>query len=130
SYPARPANTFEPGRGYFVKLNAPAVVRDPGRAVSVDADGYFAISVKRGWNLIGCPFTAPVELSAVRVQSGTKRMTLSQAATAGLVKATVWGLSGGTYVRVTRLEPGKGYWFRAEQDVRLLIPSPVAGTGG
>ena len=129
-YPGRPANTFEPGRGYFVKLSAPVTVRLSGQPVAVNAQGYFVIQLSRGWNLIGNPFAAPVSLSALRVQSGSKVATISEAAAFGWVRAAMWALVGSQYVRATALEPGKGYWFRAEQDVRLLIPSPAASAGG
>jgi hypothetical protein len=127
SYPGSPANTFQPGRGYFIKLDAPVAVKDPGLPVQVDANGYFTVILRQGWNLVGDPFNAAVDLGAVRIGSGNQVLTLSQAAAAGLVRDVVWGLTNTGYVRATQLEPGKGYWMSANQDVRLLIPSPTAG---
>jgi len=96
---------------------------------------------KKYWNIVGEPYLSTLDISQVLVQykdpqtNEVKRISLSEADRAGLVKGYFWGydpsvndyilihpaLSGDNRI----LKPWKGYWIRALQDGVQLVFTPA-----
>lgn len=119
-YPEAPADAFRVGRGYFLALNRAITVTIPVQGVST---GTFSIPLQPGWNLIGTPSFHPVNWNnEVRVLSGGRSLSLSEAAQQRLMSVSLWGFDGRNYLPAATMEPGKGYWVRALQPVTLILP--------
>ena len=103
------------------------------------ADRAFSIDLSPGWNLIANPFALPVPwtLDEIRVGSAGPEMTLADAQGIGLMEDFAWGWNGEAYSlvydsrlstgRAAVLEPFKGYWVQAHEDVTLVLPPPTLG---
>lgn len=100
------------GRGYWAKF---------GEAGSYEITGSLAdpqvVSVTAGWNMIGF-FEAPVAVSAIESNP------------AGIIASNYFGYSAG-YALATTLQPGRGYWVKANAPGTLTAGSSarVAGEG-
>jgi hypothetical protein len=95
-----------------------------------------AVPLQTGWNMIGNPFLQAVErdLSAIQVQKGTEKKSLTGAQEAGWIEDFAWGWEGSAYRLIYDpsvvpqaegvLNPWQGYWVKANQDCTLLLPPP------
>lgn len=126
--PTAPADALRPGQGYWAKFPQPTRLLDLG--VPTPTDKPFAVSLSRGWNLIGDPFPSDVSLSNVRVQDAAgKQYSLKDAAGAGLIQTTLYSYPAGStkYQSVGptgSLEPFMGYWIHALRPCTLVIAAP------
>ncbi|CUU34183.1 FlgD Ig-like domain-containing protein [Armatimonadetes bacterium GXS] len=130
-YPETPPPA--PGVGYFLRVPDGGIDRlIEGEAPP--ADRPFAIALQPGWNLIGMPFNAPVNVSDLQVvwqfdaPVSWETATESIGGQPPLVGNRIFTLGGvGGYVQATQLEPGKAYWVRVlrPEGVTLLIPPPA-----
>lgn len=141
-YNSDPANAllnFEPGRGFWVKLDqnfTPTIL-----GTNVNSGTPFNISLVSGWNQIGNPFNFDVmwqdgsncgqsAQTGVCVKNGSEFKTLSAAKESGWISQYLWSKSGNTYTLVYPLKPSfifpgkavditdrlqswKGYWLFA-----------------
>ncbi len=123
--PAQPSNPYtiygaadipnvpiNPGAGYWVKLANTASLTQDSTPVTTDANGYYSISLTRGWNLIGNPFTVAVDLYDCQVVAGVTE-TWNTAVTAGTVGDSVYTWNGQEYAPVTIMQPYLGFWLYA-----------------
>ncbi|MCX7599558.1 MAG: hypothetical protein N2512_11945 [Armatimonadetes bacterium] len=115
---------FAPGKAFFIKLLTDHNLRVKG--LVPDADSDFSVPLQYGWNMVGVPRTAPVNLSDLRVQVGLDpSVPFAEAVTRQWVQSTVYGYSMARgYQQATVLEPFQGYWVRClvPSEVRLIFP--------
>lgn len=130
AYPPYRAPTIVPGRGIFLYSLKDY---DPTDASGTDiTDASYTLSLSPGWNLIGNPYGTSVSLSNCNVYNPgapePKTRTYADAVTAGWIGNAVYIWNGSTYVSyvwdVAKLEPWKGYWIMAYQDLDLIINKP------
>ncbi|MGA9115954.1 MAG: YCF48-related protein [Bacteroidota bacterium] len=102
-------DTLRNGAGYWLKFDAPQSVNMTGAERLRDT-----LSVRAGWNIIGS-VSGPVAVSQI------------QTLPAGIIGSMFYGFNGG-YFEASVIEPGKGYWVKAEQNGSLILSvSPSAG---
>jgi sialate O-acetylesterase len=137
-----PARQLRPGEGAWAWL--PLAPRANLLGAPTDSGQPFDLPLRAGWNLIGNPWpvAASWDLLRIRVLAGGRELRLAQAG--DLVDPYAWGFQPdaadprtGRYTLVydptlvpgasATLEPWRGYWLRARQDVTLRLPPP-AGT--
>jgi hypothetical protein len=117
---------LEPGRGYFLKLDADVTLSTLGVAVS--RAQAFVIELPPGWNLIGDPFEQEVLVSDLRfAREGEGPISLAEAVDKGWVGPSVYQYTQAAgYSTVDRLQPWRGYWIlvTVEGGVRMLVSAP------
>jgi subtilisin family serine protease len=140
---ASPSTSLAPiGVGYWLDLGAATKIDTArltdGRSTSIGLDATNAVGIRvtasgGGWNMIGAPFTYPVEWSAVSVQSGGVNYALPDAIANGIISPVLVGYDvqrrdysysiapGGT------LQPFNAYWVRAFRDAVLIVPPRDSG---
>ncbi len=128
------------GLGYWLDLDREAVLSTvllpyptqiPGVSpIAENSVGIQAYASGGGWNMIGAPFTYPVDWSVVTVMVEGVSYSMADAAKAGIISPALIGFANGDYVYSVapagQLEPFNGYWVRVFHDCTLLIP-PVPG---
>lgn len=130
-YPETPPPA--PGVGYFLRVPEGGIDRTI-QGEPPPTDRPFAIALQPGWNLIGMPFSEPVNVQDLQVvwqfdsPVSWETATESIGGQPALVGNRIFTLgSVGGYVQATQLEPGKAYWVRVlrPEGVTLLIPPPA-----
>lgn len=133
-----PSTSIAPiGVGYWLDLATATKIDTArltdGRSSSAGLDATNAVGIRvtasgGGWNMIGAPFTYPVEWSAVSVQSGGANYSLPDAVANGIISPVLVGYDvqrrdysysiapGGT------LQPFNAYWVRAYRDAVVIVP--------
>ena len=125
-----------PGRGYWLRL----LPGDNSVNYKIDLEGVppatdtdFTLGAAYGWNLIGSPFSDPIDIEKVLVKFlENDPVTWQEAIDSNLVAAQPFELNEGTgaYTPASSLDGGawKGYWLRvyAPAGVTLLLPGPDA----
>jgi len=102
SYQAK--DTLANGVGYWLRFASGGSVNVSGKYVGVET-----LAVSPGWNLIGS-LSTPVPSGNI----GTM--------TESLTVTNLFGYSG-VYVRRDTIQPGKGYWLKANRAGRIIISS-------
>jgi subtilisin family serine protease len=132
-----PTSSIAPiGLGYWLDLDRaggvsttllPYPSQIPG--VSPIAENSVGINVYAsggGWNMIGAPFTYPVDWSVVTVRVEGVSYSIADATKAGIISPALIGFASGDYVYSIapsgQLEPFNGYWVRVFRDCTLLVP--------
>jgi Carboxypeptidase regulatory-like domain/FlgD Ig-like domain/WD40-like Beta Propeller Repeat len=117
NYPTAPADTFHLGAGYFLQDSAAganlslATLGTPATPNTV-----FSIHLKPGWNLIGDPWSFPINflnLKVVAADGTSSDVLTAQSGTNPSLGAALWGYDNNTYEVSYTLDPWKGYWIRA-----------------
>jgi hypothetical protein len=125
--PTVPADTFRLGRGYFLDLRAGAasILRT---GVTAPTDRPFEIRLRQGWNLIGAPFTFPVNFLSLRIRDDNGGATgpildvpAAQTGTNPAISGALWTFESGAYQLAFTLDPWRGYWLRAFRPCTLLV---------
>lgn len=134
---ANPFGSIAPvGLGYWLDLEDTRTLNLIGPKVDTTV-GIKLFAANGGWNMIGAPFTAPVDWSSVSIELpalvGTQRLPLAEAVEQGIINGVLVGYREGEYVYNVapsgRFEPFQGYWVRALQDCTLIIaPSSASLT--
>ncbi len=131
--PANPTMSLAPlGMGYWLDLEETR----PLNTVGPRADFPVAIRLfadNGGWNMIGAPFTAPVDWSSVSVEVGavvgTERLSLADAINRNIISPVLVSYRDGEYVYSVApngtLEPFQGYWVRALENCTLIVSPPA-----
>ena len=117
---------LEPGRGYFLKLDADVTVSALG--VAVPRTQSFLIELQPGWNLIGDPYPQEVSVSWLRFErEGETPISFADAVSRGWIGPSVYQYTQAAgYSTVDRLQPWRGYWIlvTVEGGVRMLVAPP------
>lgn len=129
TYPGTPP--LAPGIGYWLILTQETTVSFQGNPLPQDQS--FFIPLRAGWNQIGHPFLQAVPVSSLSVATDPadpeSAIPLSTAVGRGMLSGTFWAYSQSEgYVAAQNLEPWRGYWIRAEQNLLLKVPA-VASPG-
>jgi hypothetical protein len=99
-----PKDTLENGTGYWLKFPSNQLVPMEGTAITYDT-----ITVRSGWNIIGC-VSYPILISGV----------------VPIAPVTIQGnffLYNAGYFTEDTLKPGSGYWVKVSQAGRLVMQS-------
>ena len=68
------------------------------------------ISLNEGWNLIS-GISIPLNISDIQDPDGI------------IISGTVYGFTSGSYYNTGNIEPGKGYWLRANNSGSIILIS-------
>lgn len=127
--PTAPADTIHPGQGYWARFAATASLLDNGQ--HVDQTQPFSITLSRGWNMIGDPFTQSVPLSSLHIKANGVLLKFPTGKTlARPVMDHLYTYPAGATayeVETVSLKPYVGYWLYAYQNCALIV---TAGAGG
>ncbi|WP_309707060.1 S8 family serine peptidase [Armatimonas sp.] len=124
------------GFGYWLDLDRATTVSTtllpyptqiPGVSpIAENAVGINMYATGGGWNMIGAPFSYPVDWSVVTVVVEGASYSMADAVKAGYLSPALIGYANGDYVYAIapsgQLEPFNGYWVRVFRDCTLLIP--------
>lgn len=131
------------GLGYFVRLNTEVPLAISGQPA--DTSQPYIIKLRRGttaplgWNMIGTPFNAPVDLATVEFVADGVTYSLSTAVAAGITNGVLYTFvpdqAGGGFYEFSAplsgtLEPFVGYWLNVTRDVDIRIFPVIASTAG
>lgn len=130
-FPTPPADGFHLGRGYFLQDTNTgttlALTNATGIPAAKDVTGAYAafpIALQQGWNMIGTPFTTPVDFSKLQVKEADGTLVNVPAAQTGTnpdLGAALWTYAHGSYQVVYTLDPFRGYWLLANKPVTLIV---------
>ncbi|TAK55020.1 MAG: T9SS type A sorting domain-containing protein, partial [Bacteroidetes bacterium] len=95
-------DTLTNGSGYWLKFNTSGLINISGEFVSSQT-----IEVSEGWNLIGS-ISSPIDVTSITSVPG------------GLITSEFFEYNYG-YSSSNTIEPGKGYWVRAETSGQLIL---------
>ncbi|MCD6351146.1 MAG: hypothetical protein J7M26_03405, partial [Armatimonadetes bacterium] len=132
-YPDPLAATIVPGAGYWLlNLNRLPIVLPDDRS-AIGSDIAYNVVTYRGWNQIGNPFQYTIDFMTIEViDSSNRRWTMQEAIDRQLVLPTLfsWDPLNRQYVWEVdpydvHMDPYMGYWFKANDNLVLLVPPPV-----
>ena len=123
--PTPPSNSLVAGQGYWIRFPHTVTITALGTAPAVP----FTIDIAAGWNMIGCPQSTSVALSALSVIDSTnEERSFAGAASAGVVQDPMYTFQEGdtNYEVVTgatgSLVPYEGYWMYSFAPCTLAFP--------
>ena len=122
-YPGGGLSVLARGEGYFLNsIKAEQITLLDGVAPPLDQNNFFQMVLKKGWNQIGNPYTVQIQWSDVIAYNNNP---------AGVsVKLTKYDNGFNTNDAVGIIEPYKGGFVNADNDVTLKIPFKGFTTGG
>jgi hypothetical protein len=91
--------TIEAGKGYLVKMNIAGTLQVIG---TPSVETLQSMSLRIGWNLVGCPYQTATALSGIFNNTNSKTVKNFDG---------FW-ISGGTTNSIQNLNPGKGYFVK------------------
>ncbi|OQY26638.1 MAG: hypothetical protein B6244_13025 [Candidatus Cloacimonetes bacterium 4572_55] len=102
---------LEQGQGYWLVAREPQPLdTQPATALSVSTGEPYELTLERGWNIIGSPFSFPVGWSSIDLPDN--------------VENAAWEWDGSAYEQTALLVPWKGYFLRNNNDNRVVIRIP------
>ncbi|MCF8305444.1 MAG: T9SS type A sorting domain-containing protein [Ignavibacteriales bacterium] len=96
------ADTMVTAKGYWLKFNSSGI-----SPITGNSPGSNLIPVTSGWNLIG-PFENAIQVSQITSNPP------------GIISSSFFGYQNG-YANADNIEPGKGYWVKANSAGNLVI---------
>lgn len=140
------ANQIVLGQGYWARFPSPGVFLDSAGGTPAPTNTPFTITLQKGWNMIGDPFTGSVNIAdfkVVNIKGTTYTWQQATSTAISLVDPILYSYSGSQYVEHyvgstigqgsdlnPTLAPYVGYWIQAFTPVALVIaPSPAVPTG-
>ena len=91
------------GKGYWLRFNEAGSTTISGIPINE-----LTISLNEGWNLIS-GISAPFDISDIQDPDGI------------IISGTVYGFTSGGYSNAENIEPGKGYWVRANNSGSISL---------
>ena len=98
-----PDITLIHGEGYWLRFNEAGSTAISG--IPIDE---LAVSLNEGWNLIS-GISIPIDILAIQDPDGI------------IISGTVYGFTSGGYSNEEIIEPGKGYWIRANNSGSITL---------
>jgi kumamolisin len=109
--PNAPADVPVPGQGYWARFNATnGALNVAGAPVG---SLIYGVGLSPGWNMIGDPWSAPIPLASLTLQTGSGTITYAAALAAGKV-GSIFAYNGSGYVALgpsDSVQPWTGYWL-------------------
>jgi surface protein len=99
--------TLEPGKGYWIRMNQAGSTTLRGAPIE-----YLNLELQSGWNLI----SGPSESVAVSSIEDSDEI---------IIPGSIFGFNG-SYVNVSSIEPGRGYWVRTNQAGTIILRGGAA----
>lgn len=135
-FPDSYVTTITPGVGYWLVNRNRLTVTMPDDATAVPSDESYLVSLKAGWNMIGNPFTSAVRLDSVRVTNDSGAdWSLDEASARNMLVPTAFAYdtAANEYTWETDpseayLDPYRGYWLLAREDLVLAFTPPTGYT--
>jgi hypothetical protein len=106
------------GRAVWVEVRNPIAKRFVAKASSSAR----TVMLDRGWNIIGVSGSAAANPSAVTITFGGETISLSEAATRGIVAKSILEFDGAEYKPAAELLPFRAYLLRAYNGCLLNLP--------
>ena len=100
-----PATNLINGEGYWLRFNEAGSTTISGTPINE-----LTISLNEGWNLIS-GISTPLDITEIQDPDGI------------MISGTVYGFSSGSYSNEEIIEPGKGYWIRANSSGSIILIS-------
>ncbi len=121
------ATTVLPGTGYLVWGTGVSSAKISVTGTETP-DTPQAITLRKGWNLIGHPFRYRVSIADLTVTYSGSTVSMQEAQVNGWVAATAYKYVGGSYQYQTAtnggtLEPWVAYWILSDLPCTLTIPN-------
>ena|GEM_PF-974215 len=114
--PTAPANTFHLGDGYFMQdTNTAVSLALATLGTPATANTVFNLPLHVGWNLIGDPWSFPINFLNLKVlcaDGTTQDILTAQTGTNPTLGAALWGYLNNIYQVSYTLDPWLGYWLR------------------
>ncbi|MEW5947464.1 MAG: PQQ-binding-like beta-propeller repeat protein [bacterium] len=114
---------IQAGIGYWVHVEENITVDVEGAPTSVGVP--IRVPLEKGWNLIGDPYTQPIEWGDnISVSYSGVELPLSEAAARGWLDMRLFEYIEGAYAEVPeggRMEPWKGYFVKTNVRCELII---------
>lgn len=130
------------GLGYFLRIPTRSTLNITGQAVSEAASYQIRLSYTndppQGWNMIGCPFTMPVDWGSVQFITDGVRQSLPEAVADGVTDGILFAFrstaTGGYYdfpadPFAAVMQPFEGYWVHVWKDTIMVIYPPQVEIG-
>ena len=100
-----PATNLINGEGYWLRFNEAGSTTISGTPINE-----LTISLNEGWNLIS-GISTPLDITEIQDPDGI------------MISGTVYGFASGSYSNEEIIEPGKGYWLRANSSGSIILIS-------
>ncbi len=100
-----PATNLINGEGYWLRFNVAGSTTISGTQINE-----LTISLNEGWNLIS-GISTPLDITEIQDPDGI------------MISGTVYGFASGSYSNEEIIEPGKGYWLRANSSGSIILIS-------
>lgn len=110
------------GKAYWFLSRDGGTVDVSGTPVCTDND--YSLTLKSGWNQIGCPFGFNVKWGRlIKVSQGESAFEVTDSESNTLTQTTLWRYVAGDYDAASIMEHGTGYWLKnlTASDVTLLV---------
>jgi len=132
-FPDANVTAVTPGIGFWLLNRNREVIDLPDDATPADTTRSYAVDLRAGWNQIGNPFTTSLRLDQVRVASTEGGdWSLAEAVSRNMLLPALyaydpaaneytWELTAAE----TYMDPYRGYWILAREDLTLLFPPPT-----
>jgi subtilisin family serine protease len=138
-----PTTSIAPiGMGYWLDMDRAGSVNTsllpyPGQLAGLSPVAENSVGIKAfasggGWNMIGAPFTYPVDWSVVTVRANDISYSVADAVKAGVISPALIGFGNGDYVYsiapAGQLQPFSAYWIRVYTDCVITVPGVPASS--
>ena len=100
-----PATNLTHGEGYWLRFDEAGSTTITGNSINE-----LTISLNEGWNLMS-GISTPLNISEIQDTDGI------------IISGTVYGFTSGSYFNTENIEPGKGYWLRANNSGSIILIS-------
>ena len=101
-----PDSIMREGEGYWLRFESAGNTTITGNSINE-----LTISLNEGWNLIS-GISTPLNITDIQDTDGI------------IISGTIYGFTSGGYSNTENIEPGKGYWIRANNSGNIILISP------